>query len=88
MAFKKVRPHKKVCYFKKNNIKYIDYKDVETLKLSVLIELLSKQPGEQQRLSEVHEPLTKMLLPLSDAPPLFILLLLTLRSDFLRVRES
>ena len=32
MAFKKVRPHKKVCYFKKNNIKYIDYKDVETLK--------------------------------------------------------
>ena len=32
MAFKKVRPHKKVCYFKKNNIKYIDYKDVELLK--------------------------------------------------------
>ena len=35
MAFKKVRPHKKVCYFKKNNIKYIDYKDVETLKMFV-----------------------------------------------------
>ena len=33
MAFKKVRPHKKVCYFKKNNIKYIDYKDVEMLKM-------------------------------------------------------
>ena len=32
MAFKKVRPHKKVCYFKKNNIKYIDYKNVEMLK--------------------------------------------------------
>ena len=32
MAFKKVRPHKKVCYFKKYNIKYIDYKDVEMLK--------------------------------------------------------
>ena len=31
MAFRKVRPHKKVCYFKKNNIKYIDYKDVELL---------------------------------------------------------
>ena len=35
MAFKKVRPHKKVCYFKKNNIKYIDYKDVETLKMFI-----------------------------------------------------
>ena len=32
MAFKKVRPHKKVCYFKKNNITHIDYKDVELLK--------------------------------------------------------
>lgn len=32
MAFKKVRPHKKVCYFLKNNIKYIDYKNVEMLK--------------------------------------------------------
>ena len=29
MAFKKVRPHKKFCYFKKNNIKKIDYKDVK-----------------------------------------------------------
>lgn len=32
MAFKKVRPHKKVCYFCKNNVKHIDYKDVELLK--------------------------------------------------------
>ena len=35
MAFKKVRPHKKVCYFKKNNVKYMDYKDVETLKMFI-----------------------------------------------------
>lgn len=32
MAFKKVRTKKKVCYFTKNNVKYIDYKDVELLK--------------------------------------------------------
>ena len=32
MAFKKMRPHKKVCYFTKNKVKYIDYKDVELLK--------------------------------------------------------
>ena len=33
MAFKKQRVgRKKVCYFTKNNIKYIDYKDVELLK--------------------------------------------------------
>lgn len=33
MAFKKQRTGgKKVCYFTKNNIKYIDYKDVELLK--------------------------------------------------------
>ena len=33
MAFRKQRPSiKKVCYFTKNNIKYIDYKDVELLK--------------------------------------------------------
>lgn len=33
MAFKKQRPsRKKVCYFTKNNITYIDYKDVELLK--------------------------------------------------------
>ena len=34
MAFnKKQRPsRKKVCYFTKNNIKYIDYKDTELLK--------------------------------------------------------
>ena len=33
MAFKKQRvSHKKVCYFTKNNITYIDYKDVELLK--------------------------------------------------------
>ena len=31
MAFKKMRPRKKVCYFKKNHIKFIDYKDVELL---------------------------------------------------------
>ena len=35
MAFKKVRPHKKVCYFKKNNVKYIDFKDVEMLKMFI-----------------------------------------------------
>ena len=27
-----MRPHKKVCYFTKNKVKYIDYKDVELLK--------------------------------------------------------
>jgi small subunit ribosomal protein S18 len=27
-----MRPRKKVCYFKKNHIKYIDYKDVELLR--------------------------------------------------------
>ncbi|HKM11417.1 MAG: 30S ribosomal protein S18 [Bacilli bacterium] len=32
MAFKKMRPRKKVCYFTKNNVKWIDYKDVELLK--------------------------------------------------------
>ena len=33
MAFKKQRRgRKKVCYFTKNNITYIDYKDVELLK--------------------------------------------------------
>jgi flagellar biosynthesis/type III secretory pathway chaperone len=32
-------------------------KDVETLKLSVLIGLLSKQPEEQRALSEVHDKL-------------------------------
>ncbi len=32
-------------------------KDVETLKLSVLIDLLSKQPDEQKRLSEIHDKL-------------------------------
>ena len=33
MAFRKQRMgRRKVCYFTKNNIKYIDYKDVETLK--------------------------------------------------------
>ena len=29
--YKKMRPHKKVCYFTKNKVKYIDYKDVELL---------------------------------------------------------
>lgn len=32
MAFRKVRPHKKVCIFCKNKNKAIDYKDIETLK--------------------------------------------------------
>jgi small subunit ribosomal protein S18 len=32
MAFKKMRPRKKVCYFTTNNITTIDYKDVELLK--------------------------------------------------------
>ena len=33
MAYRKQRvSRKKVCYFTKNNIKYIDYKDVELLK--------------------------------------------------------
>ena len=33
MAFRKQRTgYKKVCYFTKNNIKYIGYKDVELLK--------------------------------------------------------
>jgi small subunit ribosomal protein S18 len=31
MGFKKMRPRKKVCYFTKNKIKYVDYKDVELL---------------------------------------------------------
>ena len=32
MAFKRQIPRKKVCYFTKNKIDYIDYKDVELLK--------------------------------------------------------
>ena len=32
MPYKKIRQHKKVCYFTKNKIAYIDYKDVELLK--------------------------------------------------------
>ena len=32
MAFKRMKPHKKVCCFTKNHIKYIDYKDVELLR--------------------------------------------------------
>lgn len=32
MAYKKVKTKRKVCYFTKNNVKYIDYKDVELLK--------------------------------------------------------
>ena len=31
MAFKKMRARRKQCYFKKNHIKYVDYKDVELL---------------------------------------------------------
>jgi small subunit ribosomal protein S18 len=30
--FRRMKPRKKVCYFTKNHIKYIDYKDVELLK--------------------------------------------------------
>ena len=30
--FKRPKPRKKFCYFTKNNIKTIDYKDVELLK--------------------------------------------------------
>ena len=30
--FRRMKPRKKVCYFTKNNIKFIDYKDVELLK--------------------------------------------------------
>ena len=30
--FKIMKPRKKVCYFTKNHIKYIDYKDVDLLK--------------------------------------------------------
>ncbi len=32
MAYLKKRPKKKICYFTKNKIKHIDYKDIETLK--------------------------------------------------------
>ena len=32
MAYVKKRVRKKVCYFTKNKVKYIDYKYVETLK--------------------------------------------------------
>lgn len=35
MAFKKVRPHKKVCLFCKSKSEFIDYKDVELLKTMV-----------------------------------------------------
>ncbi|MDO5330029.1 MAG: 30S ribosomal protein S18 [Bacillota bacterium] len=31
MAFRKVKSRRKVCYFKKNHIKFVDYKDVELL---------------------------------------------------------
>ncbi|MBP5091231.1 MAG: 30S ribosomal protein S18 [Bacilli bacterium] len=31
MAFKKMHSRRKVCYFTKNHIKHIDYKDVELL---------------------------------------------------------
>ena len=32
MAFKNISPRNKVCYFTKNKVAYIDYKDVELLK--------------------------------------------------------
>lgn len=31
MAFRKMRSRKKVCYFTKNHIEFIDYKNVELL---------------------------------------------------------
>jgi small subunit ribosomal protein S18 len=37
MAFKKQRPRKKVCYFTKNKITHIDYKDIELLKKFVTL---------------------------------------------------
>ena len=40
-----------------NDIANVINKDVESLKLSVLIDLLSKQPDEQRALSEVHDKL-------------------------------
>lgn len=36
MGFKKIRPHKKSCYFKKNHIEWIDYKDVELLQRFIM----------------------------------------------------
>ena len=35
MAFRKVRPHKKVCVFCKSKSKFIDYKDIDTLKTMI-----------------------------------------------------
>ncbi|HHT67503.1 MAG TPA: 30S ribosomal protein S18 [Erysipelotrichaceae bacterium] len=35
MAYKKVRPHRKVCIFCKSKSKFIDYKDVELLKTMI-----------------------------------------------------
>lgn len=32
MAFKKQRPRRKVCFFTKNKITHIDYKDVDLLR--------------------------------------------------------
>lgn len=32
MSFRKQRPRKKVCFFTKNKITYIDYKDIDLLK--------------------------------------------------------
>lgn len=40
-----------------NDIANVINKDVESLKLSVLIELMAKQPKEQKKLSEVHDKL-------------------------------
>ena len=36
MGFKKVRQHKKSCYFKKAHIEWIDYKDVELLQRFIM----------------------------------------------------
>ena len=38
MAFKKMHSRRKVCYFKKNHIKYVDYKDVELLQRFITVD--------------------------------------------------
>ncbi|MGP1413762.1 MAG: 30S ribosomal protein S18 [Bacillales bacterium] len=37
MAYIKKRARKKVCYFTKNKVKYIDYKDIDLLKKFISI---------------------------------------------------
>lgn len=38
MAFKKMHSRRKACYFKKNHIKYVDYKDVELLQRFITVD--------------------------------------------------